>query len=311
MTEMRNPDVSVVMSVYNGAAALDETIESVLSQANCDFEFVVVNDGSTDNSREILDRWVLRDPRLRVIHQENSGLTRALIAGCAAARGEFIARQDAGDISLPHRLQLQYGLLREREDVVLVSCSCRMLGPRGELLFNLARIGDSLEEGLSHLDVVRIKGPPHHGTAMFRRQAYLDVGGYRPTFVVAQDLDLWLRLAEAGTCWGIDAVGYEATLEANSISGRRRAEQVRLGTLAVACAKERRAGRPDLPLIEAAIPPLKQPQRAMTKREEAKFLYFIGSCLRKRDPATSVAYFRESAKTYPFFLKALVRSAFG
>ena len=63
MTEMRNPDVSVVMSVYNGAATLDETIESVLSQANCDFEFVVVNDGSTDNSREILDRWVLLDPR--------------------------------------------------------------------------------------------------------------------------------------------------------------------------------------------------------------------------------------------------------
>ena len=308
---MRVPDVSVVMSVYNGDATLEATLDSVLSQEGCDFEFVVVNDGSTDKSRQILDAYASRDARLRVVDQANTGLTRALIAGCAVARGEFIARQDVGDISLPLRLHLQHKLLRERADVVLVSCGCRVLGPRDEHLFDVNRIGDELERGLSWLDVAQLQGPPHHGSTMFRRQTYLEVGGYRPTFVVAQDMDLWLRLAETGRCWGLDVVGYEATLAANSISGRRRDEQIRLGTLAVACATRRRAGGTDQSLLDAAKLPLKQPRKPMTKREEAKFLYFIGSCLRKRDPATSKAYFRESARTYPLLVRALVRSAFG
>lgn len=311
MSSEKAPAVSVVMSVYNGADTLAATLESVLAQQGCDFEFIVVDDGSSDGAGAVLDVYAARDSRLRVIHQANTGLTRALVVGCAAARGDFIARQDAGDVSLPGRLRLQNELLRERTDVVLVCAACRVLGPRGELLFELSREGDALSEGLSLLDVNRIKGPPHHGTTMFRREAYLQVGGYRPPFVVAQDIDLWLRLAEVGHCWGLKEVGYEATLEANSISGRRRGEQMLLGTLAVEAAKVRRAGDNDQALLDATIPPVKQPRKPMSKREKAKFLYFIGSCLRDRDVASARSYFRESVKTDPLFLKALVRSAFG
>ncbi|MBC7625367.1 MAG: glycosyltransferase family 2 protein [Aeromicrobium sp.] len=311
MSNEKVPDVSVVMSVYNGAASLSATLDSVLAQEGCNFEFIVVDDGSSDGAERILDVYAARDSRLRVIHQANTGLTRALVAGCAAARGNFIARQDAGDASLPGRLRLQQALLRERTDVVLVCASCRVLGPRGELLFVLSREGDQLSVGLSRLDVNHIKGPPHHGTTMFRREAYMRVGGYRPTFVVAQDIDLWLRLAEIGHCWGLTDVGYEATLEANSISGRRRDEQIRLGALAVEAAKVRRAGGSDQSLLDVTIPPVKQPPKPMSKREKAKFLYFIGSCLRDRDVASAKSYFRESVKTDPLFLKALFRSAFG
>ena len=88
------------MSVYNGASNLAATMDSILSQEGVEFEFIVVNDGSTDATGEILDDYARRDNRVRVIHQENTGLTRALIRGCAAASGEFIARQDAGDVSL-------------------------------------------------------------------------------------------------------------------------------------------------------------------------------------------------------------------
>src|SRR5262245_3000266 len=96
------PDVSVVMSVYNGADRLHETIESILSQDGVSLELIIVNDGSTDGSEIVLDKYARREQRLRILHQGNQGLTRALIAGCAAARGEYIARQDAGgDISLP------------------------------------------------------------------------------------------------------------------------------------------------------------------------------------------------------------------
>src|SRR5262245_6785124 len=99
-----NCEVSVVMSVYNGASNLPATINSILSQEGVALEFIVVNDGSTDKTGEILDDYARRDNRVRVIHQKNTGLTRGLIRGCDAARGEFIARQDAGDISLPERL---------------------------------------------------------------------------------------------------------------------------------------------------------------------------------------------------------------
>jgi len=109
---MSTPEVSVVMGVYNGAEHLEQTLASILSQEGCDLEFIVVDDGSTDDTGSILDAWAAQDKRLRVIHQQNTGLTRALIRGCAEARGEFIARQDAGDVSLPGRLDAQFTYLK-------------------------------------------------------------------------------------------------------------------------------------------------------------------------------------------------------
>ena len=88
------------MSVYNGATELSVTIDSVLTQDGVGLEFIIVNDGSTDATGSLLDDYARRDARVRVIHQENKGLTASLIRGCAAANGEFIARQDVGDISL-------------------------------------------------------------------------------------------------------------------------------------------------------------------------------------------------------------------
>ena len=121
------PEVSVVMGVYNGGDSLSRTLESVLSQQGVDLEFIVVNDGSTDNTLSILNDYSEKDNRLRVLDQENSGLTRSLIRGCAEARGEFIARQDAGDISLPGRLRKQLDLIQKNPDVVLVSCWYQLL----------------------------------------------------------------------------------------------------------------------------------------------------------------------------------------
>ena len=117
------PQVSVVMSVYNGANHLSETLDSVLSQEDCDFEFIVVNDGSTDGTTRVLDDYAKRDKRLRVIHQENTGLTRALIRGCSEACGKFIARQDSGDISLPGRLKMQMNVLGGDIQAAFVSCA--------------------------------------------------------------------------------------------------------------------------------------------------------------------------------------------
>ena len=146
------------MSVYNGASDLPITIDSILSQEGVEFEFIVVNDGSSDKSGQILNEYAQRDGRLRIIHQENTGLTRALIRGCDVARGEFIARQDAGDVSLAGRLKSQVALLREYGDCVLVSCWTEFIGPHGEFLYSSAGHRRSIQPNQYFFERGRIGG---------------------------------------------------------------------------------------------------------------------------------------------------------
>ncbi len=300
------PQVSVVMSVYNGAEHLAETLESVLEQKECGFEFIVVNDGSTDATAHILDDYAARDNRLHVIHQKNTGLTLALIRGCAQARGEFIARQDAGDISLPGRMKRQCEFLQGFSDVVMTGCAVQFSGPMREPLYQTAKPMMQLDDGLRQLKIEHLHGPPHHGGTMFRRDAYQKVGGYRAAFVVAQDIDLWLRLSELGRCLGMNEVLYQARLEAGSISSRRREEQFRSGTLALACARQRQAGGNDQALLDAYVPET-LPKTIVGRFEKARFHYFIASCLTGHDRMAAKRYYRRVLKENPLHLKALFR----
>ena len=190
------PDISIVMGVYNGADRLRETMESVLSQQGVSLEFIVIDDGLTDGCDVTLDNYARQDARVRIVHQENQGLTRALIMGCEAARGKYIARQDAGDISLPNRLRLQKAMLDQHEDCVFVWTT--VIGPTDEYLFTRKGRGraNSPIRILSKRAEkwVVIDGPTHHGSVMFRREAYVKAGGYRAAFYYAQDWDLWYRL---------------------------------------------------------------------------------------------------------------------
>src|SRR5882724_692077 len=131
------PEVSVVMSVYNGATGLSRSVDSILSQEGVNLELIVVNDGSTDQSIDILQEYASSDERVRVISQQNQGLTKALVVGCAAAHAEYIARQDAGDISLPGRLIKQLNAMSENPDSAFVSCGTRFVGPKGEYLYDV------------------------------------------------------------------------------------------------------------------------------------------------------------------------------
>ena len=126
--------VSVVLSVHDEEPFLAECLESVLAQTGVWFEVIAINDGSTDGSPALLDAYAARDGRLRVVHQPNAGLTRALIRGCAMARGRFVARQDADDLAFPGRLARLAADLDTHPEVVLVASAAVMFGPRGELL---------------------------------------------------------------------------------------------------------------------------------------------------------------------------------
>ena len=302
------PDVSVVMSVYNGASDLAVTMNSVLSQEGIEFEFIIVNDGSTDQTGEILDDYARRDGRVHVIHQRNRGLTRALIRGCAAATGELIARQDAGDVSLPGRLALQLDVFRNNSNVVMTSCGTRFVGPDNEVLYEVRKVGEELHRGLQQNDFRRVRSVSSHPSVMFRLESYEKVGGYRAQFVVAQDLDLWMRLAEAGVCLATPQVLCEVHLRRNSVSSARRYEQIRSAKLIVKCAATRRSGFDDSALVAKWEQRQKLIQllwRWIPQRlQEARFYYFIGSLLREREPKKAQFYFWRAVETWLPHLKA-------
>jgi len=299
------------MSVYNGGTALAATLDSVLAQEGVAFEFIVVDDGSTDGSGALLDDHARRDERLRVIHQDNRGLTRALIRGCAAAKGPFIARQDAGDISLPGRLARQSAFLESNPEVVLTACGTRFVGPAGELLYEQVQHGDELQRGLEQLDSKRIRGPSHHGSVMFRQAAYHAVGGYRPEFRVAQDLDLWMRLAEVGGCVAVPEVLYQAWLTRGAISHNRRDEQLRMTAIILQSAALRRLGWEDSSVmshhIQRGCLAIKALFPVPQSLQDARFYYFIGSLLRQRKPAKAKYYYQQALNSWWFYPKAIFR----
>jgi glycosyltransferase involved in cell wall biosynthesis len=303
---MRTPEISVVMSVFNGGGSLARTLRSVLGQANCDFEFIVINDGSTDSTANIIDQAARQDSRIVVKHQSNIGLTRSLIGGCALARGEFIARHDAGDESLPGRLAAQASRLRADRACVAVSCHTRFVGPKGEFLYE-TRIGEpALNEGLRNRSALP-RGPTHHGSVMLRAECYRRAGEYREAFYFAQDLDLWTRMNELGPFGVVDQVLYQAELTAGSISGTQSQEQRKLASLIGKMAASRRVGRSDAALLQQAAAVTRRKAAIATRMAQGN--YFIGSCLARRSPREAEPYFREALRQDPLHWRAWLRWA--
>jgi glycosyltransferase involved in cell wall biosynthesis len=185
----RYPRVSVLMCVYNGEAYVRDAVESILSQTFVDFEFLICNDGSTDATGEIVREY--RDPRIRLIDNEgNIGLTRSLNLGLRVARGTFVARQDADDISERTRLARQVAFMERRSEVAMVGCWYREIDAAG-------RAGPRLRLPSRHIDLawaLLFYCPFVHSGVMLRREHFLrGIGLYDESFDYAQDHELWLR----------------------------------------------------------------------------------------------------------------------
>jgi glycosyltransferase involved in cell wall biosynthesis len=301
------------MSTYNDSAHLAESIESVLTQDFRDFEFIIVNDGSPDvRTADILGDYATRDARIRIVTKGNEGLTKALIDGCAAARGEYIARVDVGDRYLPGRLKRQVEFLDAHPDVVLLSCGTRHLTAEADLLYECA-FREPPEEATRLLRADRvesIRGVTHHGSTLFRRSIYERVGGYRWQFYFAQDMDLWMRLTDHGLLAFVPEVFYEAIFAPSGISGRYAREQVRLGELVIAMRRRRAAGQPETDLLEAAarIRPVGMRESAWSRRWRlARGQYFVGQLLWRNDNRRCLHYYAGAVALCPFHLKALGR----
>lgn len=185
------PKVTVLLPVWNGEQYLREAIDSILRQTFRDFEFLIINDGSTDSSRAIVESY--HDSRIRAVnHSTNLGLTRALNHGLSLVTGEYVARQDADDISEPDRLARQVAYLDAHRNVALVGCCYKKIGPTGEELGDRPLPTDCLDLRWALL----FYDPFIHGAVMFRRELVRNaVGRYDEAFPYVQDYDLWSRIA--------------------------------------------------------------------------------------------------------------------
>ena len=188
--------VTVLMSVYNGCPYVQAAVASILEQTFTDFEFMIIDDGSTDQTAAVLDTF--DDPRIRrLVHPTNRGLTVSLNEGLALAAGRYVARQDADDVSRPDRLARQVAFLEAHPEVSVVGAQARLIDAEGHPIRTRM-----LATPLSNVGVrfkLMFDGPLIHSTVMFRRKTVYDGSrGYDAAWSTNQDYELWSRLAQQG-----------------------------------------------------------------------------------------------------------------
>ena len=241
------------MSVYNGTRYLNESIESIHNQTFTDWEFIIINDGSTDNSESIVQGWQNRDERIKLISREHKGLTISLNEGLSYAQGEYIARMDADDIALPDRFAKQVAFLDENPDHVAVGCRMLVIDPEGMPIFTCSKL--TTHEEIDAAYMAGQAGIIGHPAVMIRRRVIESIGGYREQFTYAQDRDLFLRLAEVGKLANLPDTLMQFRLNAKSMGHTQRSEQKRCANLATIEAHQRRGLEPPILSDSSSEPP--------------------------------------------------------
>jgi|SRR5579859_2638403 len=249
---MNEPKVSVVMAVYNGERYLAAAVESILRQSFSDFEFVIVDDGSTDGTPAMLNAWAAQDSRVVLVHNEtNRGMAASLNRGLAAARGAYVARQDADDLSEPTRLAEQVPVLDARPEVGLVSCWVNLIDGAGQPLayhpFPDLAGNTQIQAALLAADCLC------HGSVMFRRKLVEQLGSYDEQLEGTEDYDLWLRFAEVTQFEEVPQYLYRYRSHPSAFSEARRAYQAWQQARTVEKMAARRFGPPPQPAIYRSV----------------------------------------------------------
>ena len=211
-----NCKISVLLCTYNDERTIKKCISCILSQSFIDFEFIIINDGSNDKTREIIGQYSELDKRIRVFDQENKGLTKALNKGIRIAKGKYIARIYADDISYKERLYRQYNFLEKNENIVLVGAQ-RIINDNIDNLIKkdqLPLITNEIREKAMN------RNPFFHSLVMFKRDIIEKVGYYDESFRYVQDYELWSRIIHDYETANLDEVLGEKNIEKSAISFR-------------------------------------------------------------------------------------------
>jgi GT2 family glycosyltransferase len=229
------------MAVFDGERFLREALDSVLGQSFADLELIVVDDGSTDASPEILVEYSARDPRVRVQRQSNQGASASLNVGIGLARAPLIARLDADDLALPGRFERQVRFLADTPAVGMVGGQATIVDDEGR---EVAPARYPLSD--SEIRQAFAATTPFVHSAVTMRKALLDqVGGYRVAFDNAEDLDLWLRIAERAELANLADLVVAYRIHGSQASVQSLQNQALQSLAARTAARARTAGKPD------------------------------------------------------------------
>ncbi|HRZ14507.1 MAG TPA: glycosyltransferase [Candidatus Omnitrophota bacterium] len=288
--------VSVVMSVFNGQRYLRQAIESVLRQAGVSFEFIVIDDASSDATAQILAGY--SDPRIRIIRNErNLGLPLSLNKGIALARGAMIARQDADDISLPGRLQKQLVYLEEHPGCALVGSDFFIIDDEDHLL-----AASSLpSEDQRIRAVLETKNCFAHSAMMFRKAAFDAVGGYRREFPGCLDYDLALRLSQRYALANLPERLLRYRVHPQSMSAEKSARMAFERSLIVLAWQKRRRGESDAEVLKTPLPRLKEDPRRLLA---GQYYGFADSLYAGGDARAARRFSWKSLCLFPFHRQA-------
>jgi hypothetical protein len=239
---MTTPTVSVVMSVFNGERYLAEAVESILGQNFHDFEFIVINDGSTDRTSVILESYLKIDPRLRVHHQEHKGLVESLNWGCALARGKYVARTDADDIAIEDRLMRQVDFMEKHPDIGVLGGAVQVIDSTGKALETSVNPAEDKDIKLA---LLRGHCPFWHPSVLMRTDVFVSTGGYRKIVSGAEDHDLWLRIADHYRLANLETVVLKYRLHSSQVTVLKSRQHAFSCLAAQAAAVARRNGQTD------------------------------------------------------------------
>ena len=215
------PEVSVIMSVYNGADYIDAAIKSILSQTFKNFEFIIVNDGSTDDSLARIKSY--NDKRITLIDQDNMGLVLSLNRAIDISKAKIIARQDADDLSEKDRLEKEFKILNESPEVVLLGSSITTIDESSKIM-NVHKV---LLNDAELKQELLFRSPFAHGSVMFRKTTFISSGGYIESDWPAEDYGLWLRMSKYGKFINIDSPLYKYRENTSGISAKNQNSQIR------------------------------------------------------------------------------------
>lgn len=221
--------LSVLMSVHNGEKYVREAIESILAQTYRDFEFVIVDDGSTDETNHILNTLAEKDSRVVVIkNKTNIRLTASLNKALRQAQGILIARMDADDVALPDRFRKQVAFLNAHPDIGVVGTAFEWIDEHGSVI-------EKRDVLTSHTDIHRAlirTNPFLHGSVMMRKELLDQVHSYNETYKKAQDYDLWLRLSSICRFANLPDVLMQKRMTRQMISFKNERTQIRFAVRA-------------------------------------------------------------------------------
>lgn len=235
---MNVPAITVLMPVYNAERFVAQAVESVLRQSQRDFEFIIIDDGSSDGSLEILKRFAAADARIVLRSRANTGLSVALNEGLALARGHYLARMDADDICRETRFERQFEFLERHPECVIVGSFIARMDQEGWPISVLTR--PTSHAAIEAMLLNGIGGAVIHPSAMIRANALRRIGGYRPEWEPAEDFDLYFRLAEIGELANIPEVLLDYRFNMGGVSCTRMGVQTAKGHRLLAEARQRR-----------------------------------------------------------------------